>query len=145
MKRGGLSNTGRGAELRSRPVRLPDRFAEERRARERSGRVAELVAAVLLTLTGHRVLARRLRSRLGEIDLVAVRGRRLAFVEVKLRRSAALAEESIGDPQARRIADAAEQWVWRHRQYRDYEIGLDSILVVPWRLPRHVRNALQPN
>jgi len=119
--------------------------ADERRARERSGRLAEWLAALHLTLRGYRVLATRQRSRLGEIDLVAVRGRRLAFVEVKFRRDEALARESISDLQARRVADAAEQWVWRHKRYRNHEIGLDSMLVVPWRLPRHVPNALQPD
>lgn len=123
---------------------LADVRADERRARERSGRIAEIAAAVHLTLKGYRILASRQRSRLGEIDLVAVRGRRLAFVEVKLRRDEALARDSISDLQARRVADAAEQWVWRHKRYRNHEIGLDSVLVVPWRLPRHVPNALQP-
>ena len=54
--------------------------------RERRGRIAEWIAAAFLCLKGYRILARRYRSKLGEIDLIAVRGRRLAFVEVKRRK-----------------------------------------------------------
>lgn len=114
-----------------------------RRQRERMGRWAELIAAAVLCLKGYRILARRYRSKAGEIDLIAVRGRRLAFVEVKRRPTLDAAEAAKTFRQARRIARAAEQWVWRHPAYRDYEIGLDALLLVPGRLPRHQPNALQ--
>ena len=114
-----------------------------RRQREQSGRMAEHIAAVLLCVKGYRILARRYRSKLGEIDLIAVRGRRLAFVEVKRRSTIEAAEAAKTMRLARRIARSAEQWVWRHPAYRDYEIGLDAMLIVPGRLPRHQPNALQ--
>jgi putative endonuclease len=114
-----------------------------RRGAERRGRLAEHVASTLLRLKGYRILARRLRTPLGEIDLVAVRGRRLAFVEVKQRPSVEEATAAIDTPQAVRLGDAAEAWVWRHPAYRRHEIGLDAILVAPWSLPRHRPNMLQ--
>ena len=55
----------------------------QRIAREQKGRVAEAIAAVVLMLKGYRILARRRRTPQGEIDLIAVRGRRLAFVRRK--------------------------------------------------------------
>jgi putative endonuclease len=113
-------------------------------AAERRGRLAELVAASLLVLKGYRILARRYRSRHGEIDLIAVRGRRLAFVEVKQRPTMAEAEASLTAGQAARIAEAAERWVWRRPRYRDHVIGLDAVLIAPGRLPRHAVDALQP-
>src|SRR5690554_170243 len=122
--------------MQARPVDI-------RRQRERSGRLAELTAAVVLCLKGYRILARRYRSKAGEIDLIAVRGRRLAFVEVKRRRTMEAAEAAKTFRQAQRMARAAEQWVWRHPAYRDYEIGLDAMLIVPGHLPRHQPNALQ--
>ncbi|MGH6816919.1 MAG: YraN family protein [Hyphomicrobiaceae bacterium] len=120
-------------------------IAARRRAAERRGRTSEIVAALVLMAKGYRILARRHRTPLGEIDLIAVRGRRLAFVEVKLRATIDDAHASIGDRQAERIANAAEQWVWRHPRYRDYEIGLDAILLAPGCWPRHEPNALQPD
>jgi putative endonuclease len=120
------------------------RHREDRRKRERCGRLSELAAAVLLLLKGYRILARRHRSPFGEIDLIAVRGRRLAFVEVKRRRTIDVAQAATTSHQADRIAQAAEQWVWRHPAFRQHEIGLDVVLLAPGRLPRHQPNALQP-
>jgi putative endonuclease len=60
------------------------------RAREkayRSGVFAESLVALLLRLKGHRVVARRYKTPVGEIDLVALKGRRLAFIEVKRRKT----------------------------------------------------------
>ena len=119
------------------------RWQKQRQARERRGRLAEIAAAALLMLKGYRVLERRVRSPLGEIDLIAVRGRRLAFVEVKSRRSLEDAQTSITSRQSRRIRAAAERWVWRHPGYRDHEFGLDAVLLDASFWPRHVPNALQ--
>ena len=119
----------------------PAARADQRHAR---GAFSELLAAGLLMLKGYRIIDRRYRSRRGEIDIIAVRGCRLAFVEVKYRRTLEEAATSITGTQAARIADSAEQWVWRNAAYRDHEIGLDAILVAPGRLPKHIRNALQP-
>jgi putative endonuclease len=120
------------------------RYTDERRKRERRGRFSELAAAALLLLKGYRILARRHRSAFGEIDLIAVRGRRLAFVEVKRRRTLDAAQAATTERQANRIAQAAEEWVWRHPAFREHEIGLDVVLLLPGQLPRHHPNALQP-
>ena len=115
----------------------------ERRQRYQRGLVAEFFAAALLMLKGYRILARRHRTRLGEIDLIAVRGRRLAFVEVKRRPTIEGAAQSIGERQTQRIAAAAEQWVWQHPAYHRHQIGLDAIVVAPRRWPCHLADALQ--
>jgi putative endonuclease len=115
----------------------------ERQQRYRRGRRAELVAMALLTAKGYRLLARRFKCPLGEIDLIAVRGRRLAFVEVKRRPTIDAAEWAIPPRQQERIIRAAEHWVARHPAYRQHELGLDVILVVPWRWPVHLANAFQ--
>jgi putative endonuclease len=43
--------------------------------------------ALLLRPKGHRIVAQRYRTPVGEIDLVALKGRRLAFIEVKRRKT----------------------------------------------------------
>lgn len=58
----------------------------ERQRAERRGRRAEKIAAWFLRAKGYAVLARRYKTPVGEIDLVARRGRTLAFVEVKARK-----------------------------------------------------------
>ena len=114
----------------------------ERIERYRRGRVSEWVAAAALLAKGYRILARRTRTPYGEIDLIAVRGRRLAFVEVKRRPTRLEGEAAITPRQATRIARAAEFWVSRNKAYRDHEQGLDVMFVTPNRLPVHVLDAL---
>lgn len=113
-----------------------------RQQAEHRGRVAEWIAATALMLKGYRILARRLRGPYGEIDLIAVRGRRLAFVEVKQRRSGADAAAALTSRQASRLGNAAERWLWKHPRYQGHEIGLDAVLLGAALWPRHVPNAL---
>lgn len=117
-------------------------FTEERRRRYRLGLAAETVAAAWLMLRGWRILARRHKTPAGEIDIVAVRGRRLAFIEVKRRRTAEDAEASIGPKQRQRIRRAADLWLARHQHYLDREIGFDVVFLLPRRWPRHIENGL---
>jgi putative endonuclease len=114
----------------------------ERVERYRRGLLSEWVAAAVLMAKGYRMLGRRVRTPFGEIDLIAVRAKRLAFVEVKRRATRAEGEAAITPRQAARIARAAEFWVSRNRRYVDHEQGLDVVLVMPNRLPVHVPNAL---
>ena len=114
----------------------------ERLARYRRGRFSELVAAAVLMAKGYRILARRCRTPYGEIDLVAVRRRRLAFVEVKRRATRLEAEAAVSVRQAGRIAQAAEFWISRNVRYRNHDRGLDAVLVIPRRLPVHLPDAL---
>jgi putative endonuclease len=114
----------------------------ERLVRYRRGRLSEWIAAALLTAKGYRILGRRVRTPYGEIDLIAARGSRLAFVEVKRRPTRTEAEAALTARQRVRIARAAEFWVGRHPAYTEHEQGLDAVLVVPGRLPAHLPNAL---
>lgn len=114
----------------------------ERLGRYRRGRFSELLAAGVLIAKGYRILGRRVRTPHGEIDLVAVRGRRVAFVEVKRRASIEECEAALSPGQAERIARASEHWIARHAGYSDHDMGLDAVLVVPRRLPAHRPDAL---
>lgn len=127
---------GRSADTRR------DEAIVERRRRFRAGLTAETAAAVVLRLKGYRILDRRCRTPLGEIDLVVVRGRRLAFVEVKRRLNAADAEAAVSPRQAERIRRAADLWLARHAAYQDRDIAFDIVHVLPRRWPRHLADAL---
>lgn len=111
---------------------------------ERAGRRGEWLAAVWLMLKGYRILARRLRTRAGEIDIIAVRGRRLAFVEVKWRRHSELLDAAVTARQARRLFAAAQYWLQYNPRYRNHIIGLDRCDVADrWRVSHHP-DTLQP-
>jgi putative endonuclease len=122
---------------------MPIAANPERLRRYRRGRISEWVAAVALLARGYRILAHRCRTPYGEIDLIAIRGRRLAFVEVKRRGTRLEGEAALAPRQVARIARAAEFWVARHPAYRDHDCGLDVVLVMPGRLPVHLPDALQ--
>jgi putative endonuclease len=115
---------------------------DERRLRLRRGRVSEALAAVLLVAKGYLILGRRVKTRAGEIDVIALRGKRLAFVEVKRRASNEEAEAAITARQAARIRRAADHWLAHRPRYHNHEQGFDVILLVPGRWPRHIPNGL---
>jgi putative endonuclease len=110
----------------------------ERQAAFRVGISAESRAAAFLIAKGFRILARRWRSPLGEIDIVARRRRLLVFAEVKARASLDEAAESVNVRQRRRIAAAAEIWLADHPDESIRDIRFDAILVAPGKIPRHV-------
>ncbi|PSJ40855.1 YraN family protein [Allosphingosinicella deserti] len=110
-----------------------------RREAERGGRRAEALAAWWLRLKMWTILAQRVRTPRGEIDLIARRGTVLAFVEVKARASAADADLSLDDYRLRRVAAAAEALAPRYARPGD-TLRIDAIFIVPGRWPRHVEN-----
>jgi len=112
-----------------------------RAAREAWGRWAESVAAWSLRLRGYRIVARRFRTPLGEIDLVARRGRLLAFVEVKARGELEQALLALSPRQRQRTARAAELFLLRHPDLSGLTLRFDLVTVRPWRLPRHLADA----
>ncbi len=114
----------------------------ERRARFRRGLVAEAIAAISLTCRGYRVLARRFRVGAGEIDLIATRGRLVAFIEVKRRRDALAAEAAIAPRQRQRIMRAADVWVARNPRFAGHDRRFDVVFVLPRRWPRHIEGGL---
>jgi putative endonuclease len=109
----------------------------KRQRAERGGRRAEAVAALWLQLKGWTILARRARTPVGEIDLVARRGGTLAFVEVKARASQIEAKRSLDDWRLRRVAAAAQALAPRYERSGD-TLRIDAIFIVPWRWPRHM-------
>ena len=115
-----------------------------REERERGGRRAETWAAWSLRLRGYRVLARRFRTPVGEIDLIVRRGVCLAFVDVKARASAEEALWSLGERQRARIARAAEAFLKRHPQHAGCTLRFDLVVVTPWRPPRLLADAWRP-
>ena len=114
---------------------------QKRRAAYRRGTKGEGRAAALLRLKGYRILERRWRSPVGEVDLIAKRRCTLVFIEVKARASLKDAAESIVERQRRRIARAAEAYLAYHPDLEFENVRFDAILVAPGRWPRHIEAA----
>ena len=110
----------------------------ERQVAFELGLSAESRAAAYLVAKGYRIVARRWRSPVGEIDIVARRRGMLVFVEVKARERLDDAAEAVIVRQQRRIIAAAEAWLAAHPEDANRDIRFDAVLVAPRSLPRHI-------
>ena len=118
----------------------PDRPSRGQLAR-REGRRGEWVAVVWLVLHGWRIVGFRVRTPQGEIDLLARRGRVLAVVEVKRRRTLEEALSALGPVQQQRLLRAAAALAAQRASWRDLDVRLDLVALAPGRWPVHVPDA----
>ena len=113
-------------------------------ARQLFGRAAEDAAARYLVHRGWRLLGRNVRIGRGELDIVARRGRVLAFVEVKARRTHACGapEDAVGTLKRRQVARLAELWLaarpWAMNGVDD--VRFDIIAVDATAFPSSIRH-----
>ena len=121
---------------------MTDRPSARRKA-YRKGHLAEWFAALALAFKGYRIVARRYRTKSGEIDLIARRRSLVAIVEVKARPTLAEAIDAVGVTAQRRIESAADQWLSRQPDYAELSIRFDIVAVLPWRWPVHVEGAFE--
>lgn len=115
-------------------------------AAERHGRNSERMAALLLLLKGYRILGRRVRTKLGELDLVALSPRgTVCFVEVKARGGGTrTAEASLGPRQRQRIERAAQHFLAKRPALKKRSVRFDLVTVSPGGMPRHTKGAWRP-
>lgn len=116
-----------------------------RQEAERRGHMAEALAALSLQLRGYRILARRHKTRLGEIDLIVKRGEIIAFVEVKARADERAAIDAVSHTTATRIRGASDLWIAAQMK-RGVDLSrasyrYDIVAITPWRWPRHFIDA----
>jgi putative endonuclease len=114
-----------------------------RAKREAQGRRGEWLAAWYLRFKGWRIVASRVKTPRGEIDLVAKRGSTVAFVEVKWRATVAERDQAIDAYRLRRVAAAAEAVAHRYTKPNE-DVRIDVLLLAPRQFPRHITNAWMP-
>ncbi len=108
------------------------------------GHGAEALCRVALWLKGYRIIASRYKTHQGEIDLIAIRGGTLAFIEVKARPDVRQASEAVSEHQKARLARTGSLFLARQRGFSRFDIRFDVMLVLPWRWPIHIQNAFEP-
>lgn len=96
--------------MKERRAGSPARPGDRRR---QTGLIGEEIAAAHLRTLGYEIVARNVRTRYGELDIVARDGGCLVFVEVKTRRSAALGapEEAVDARKLAQVATLAESYL----------------------------------
>ncbi len=112
-----------------------------RKRAEARGRWAEHLAAWRYRLCGFRLLARRYKTSVGEIDLVMRRGKLLVFIEVKARAVLEEALYALHPRQRERLTRAASVYLRDHPIHNDCAMRFDLIGVQPWRFPVCVTDA----
>jgi putative endonuclease len=91
---------------------------------KRLGRQGEVFAEVYLKSKGYQVIERNFRIRTGEVDLIAVEGKTICFIEVKTRRSLEKGDglAAISQQKKHRISQAAQFFLqergWDHKSAR---------------------------
>ena len=115
----------------------------KRRKAHQRGLTAETFAAWYLRLTGWRILKRRYKTKVGEIDLIAKKRKTVAFIEVKARKSRSAALEAVTPASQKRIVRAAKLFVAEHPKAGFFTLRFDVIVVRPWALPERIANAFE--
>jgi putative endonuclease len=116
-------------------ARAPDALASPPMSerRQRLGRQAEELIAARLAAAGWKILERNARTRFGELDVVALDGRTLVFVEVKAgRQGSAFGPErpvlAVDWRKQRRVRRLATAWMTERREAPRYdEIRFDAV------------------
>ncbi|MEQ1547983.1 MAG: YraN family protein [Chakrabartia sp.] len=111
----------------------------KRQDAEKRGLWGERRAAWWLRLHGWRIIAMRAKVHIGEVDIIARRGRTTAFVEVKTRATASELDRAIDRNRLRRVAAATNALAARYAKPGD-DIRIDVILIAPKCWPRHLIN-----
>lgn len=97
----------------------------------------------MLRLKGYLILARSFRVPVGEIDIIARRGKLLIFVKVKARATQTETAESLSFRQRERITRAASAYIAKYPGLSNLDMRFDAVLIVPGCLPRHLTDAWQ--
>ena len=111
----------------------------------RFGVVAEYLAMIFLTLKGYQIVGRRFKTPVGELDIIAVRGKTLCFVEVKARKNHRLIEYTVRPSQQQRIVRGAEYFLAHKKKFKAHNIRFDVIFISRRRGLQHLKHAFWLN
>ena len=99
----------------------------------KKGQAGEESAALLLEKKGMKVLEKNFRSRTGEVDIIAMDGETLVFVEVKTWSVYGIdaLEQAVNAKKKRKIIETSKYFLSLHREYRYMAIRFDVIFISP--------------
>lgn len=101
---------------------------------------AERVAVVLLWVKGYRIRERRYKTSVGEIDIIATRGKTVVFIEVKARGTLDAARGAILPGSYDRLVRASQIYMVKHPKFSQYNQRFDLIAVAPPASIAHLYN-----
>lgn len=101
---------------------------------------AEYLVLLCYKIRFYSILHHRMKTCVGEIDLVALRGDQLVFIEVKARKNG-ICEDIISYNQQERITRAAELFLSKNPRYINHNIRFDLVVITPYKWPLIIKNA----
>lgn len=113
---------------------------QQKQTTYKKGLHAESIAAFYIFLKGYWIVARRFKTKSGEIDLIARRGKTILIIEVKARKDLMSGHEAVNLTSQRRINAAADIWLAQQKDAASLSLRFDVIIIRPWRLPTHIKN-----
>lgn len=118
-------------------------------SRIKVGKIGEALAIEHFKARGYEIRDQNYRTRSGEIDLIVQRGKRIAFVEVKTRRSSkfGLPQAAVTPTKQKQISKIALNYLQRHNLL-DVPCQFDVVAVVlSWKFKliklHHIENAFE--
>ncbi len=118
-------------------------MTNRRKTAETKGRFAEQLAAIFLTLKGYEILEMRYKCPVGEIDIIARRGKILAFIEVKSRQTFELGILAINSKNRGRILSAANYYCMRNDWSNQFLRRFDGFIFAKGKFPKHIKDAFR--
>ncbi len=100
------------------------------------GLLAEHIACLYLRLKFYQIIAKRYKTPFGEVDIIARKGRRIIFIEIKARRDTSLMD-FISKHQQQRITQAAQYFLLKFSKYQTYDLRFDAIIMNRYFWPKH--------
>jgi putative endonuclease len=109
------------------------------------GQIGEDKAADYLKKNGYKIIARRYKCRSGEIDIIAIKKKKLVFVEVKTRSYNAFGGPlaAIGKAKQKKIISTA-LWFLKEKKLKPEQISFDVITLLENDKISHIENAFVP-
>lgn len=104
------------------------------------GLFTEYIAIVLLFFKGYKILARRYKTRYGEIDILTRKGKSIVAIEVKSRCNGILTTEYVSKKQLERIKNSLNFFIYKNEKYIDFNINVEIIIFNSYFRFKHFRN-----
>jgi len=108
------------------------------------GKYAEYIVCIFLSLKGYRIIEVRCKTKVGEIDLVAIRKNTLIFIEVKARKDKNI-DEVLLKQQMQRIINASSFFIIKNKKFANYSVRFDLVIVRSFFSLSHIKNAWENN
>ena len=108
----------------------------------RLGLFGEALAMLLYRIQLYCVIAKRFKTKFGEIDFICTRANTLVFVEVKSR-SFEYDQVICSKDQQARIVRAAEFFLLKNKNYQGYKLKFDLVLIRTFCFPKIFRNFIE--